>query len=236
MTNVGFMIDDNFITNLGELLKYNHLKIIKSIEKENDKKTIDLYNDFLITMFNQYFNVIQILQKRINFINTDVKLNNIFVKKSKNTNHTFNKLRDLGIMIDFEFLLSDMEKSYCYLNGIKIMSDQKKSLFKSKILSILKLNYLEKIRFGCTYNFEEKCNISIDKFDILTLVIDLYTILIKNINETSKLDKYFIHNLEIRPELFEKLKSIIKKNAFLHYTNRDVHIRRTLYNFCLLDK
>jgi hypothetical protein len=68
MPKVGFMIDNQFITNLGELLKYNHLKIIKNIEKENVKEIIDLYNDFLITMFNQYFSVIQILQKRINFI------------------------------------------------------------------------------------------------------------------------------------------------------------------------
>jgi hypothetical protein len=158
------------------------------------------------------------------------------VKESKNTNNKFNKLRDLGIMIDFVFILSDMEKSYCYLNGIKIMSDQKKSPFKSKVLSILKLNYLEKIRFGCKYNFEEKCNISIDKFDILTIVIDLYTIFIKKINNLDKLDKYFINNLEITSELFEKLKSLIKKNLFLHYANRDIHIRRTLYNFCLLDK
>ena len=200
---------------------------------------MELYNDFIIDLLDNYIDVIMILQKYLNFINTDVKLNNIFIKYSKNTNSKYDKLRKLGFFIDFTLLLSDMEKSFCYINGVKIMSSEKKSIIKNKLLSLLKVSSLEKIRFNCTYDFKLNCNLPVNKFDLLTLTIDLYSKYIynfKNINIFKKIDTYLCNKLEFNETQFKNLIKIIKNYNFYYIYNRDIHIRKSLYSFCLKNK
>jgi hypothetical protein len=226
-----------YITNMKELFEYNHINLIKQLIKEDNKELLKLYNDLLINKLNDYLDVIRILEKHIQFVNTDVKLNNMFVRYEKSKDTKYDQLKDYGFITDFNILLSDFEKSYCHLNNLKIMSYENVSTFKHKILNILNLDMLEKIRFKCQYDIYDICKIKVKRIDILTLLIDMYSFLYYNFKKEFVMDfasliNYFRTKLTINQTDYDKLTNIIKNNMIIYNRYNDIHIRRSLYKIC----
>lgn len=112
MNKIGIDYNNKLLTNLFEILINNHIPILKKAIKNNDLKILEIYNKFIVSLLSDYSRVLLVLQKYINYINTDVKLNNVFIKSVKNENPLYNKLRDQGFLIDFIVIVADLDKSF----------------------------------------------------------------------------------------------------------------------------
>jgi hypothetical protein len=240
---IGFTYNDKMLTNLLDIVFNNHIPILKELIKNDEMEIIELYNRFMIYLFEDYIRVIKLLHKYINYVNTDVKLNNVFVRKSDNKNPQFEKLRQYGFLIDFVLLLSDMDKSFCYINkNIKIMANSDISKLKKAGFFLFNMNMINNIRFKCDYNFNKKCNhLSIKNLDLFFLITDFYSVyydalkIDHNNNYFTLLNNYFDHKLNITTNKFNQLLEIIKQSVFLYYyKTRATHIYRVLYRLCSL--
>jgi hypothetical protein len=238
MDKIGIDYNNNFLTNLFEILIYNHIPILKNAIKNNDVKILEIYNKFIISLISNYSKVLLILQKHINYLNTDVKLNNIFIKSVKNKNPLYNELREYGFLVDFIIILADLDKSFCYINGIQIISKNDSNFIIDFILKMFNLNLLTDTRHICNYDFNENCGkISIKKLDMLTFVINLYALYIYNLTDISFLDKlniYLKNDLDITKDHFDLLLKTISKNM-IYYTQKidtAIIIKKVLNIFC----
>ncbi len=173
-----------YLTNLKELFLHNHLPILSKAFIDGDLNTFKLYDTFLSNSLNGYILAIKILQKHFNYINTDTKLDNIFIKYEKNEDESLNPLREKGLLIDCVFLLTDLEKSIIEINDYKIVTDHNKlTKIYERLLNFVNRGFTYKVRHNCDFSkFNSICKgISIYDFDILIVIIDLYINLLRNI-------------------------------------------------------
>ena len=99
----------HLMTNLKDLININHKPFLKKVLNENDKEILSLYDEFMYDSLVNLFNVFKILQKNLNYVNTDSKLDNIFIKSEKNTKSKFNKLREYVSSISLEqFIITEI--------------------------------------------------------------------------------------------------------------------------------
>ena len=226
----------HFMTNLKDIMNLNHSYFLKKVLKENNNKMLNLYDEFLLDSLSSLFNVFNILQKNLNYINADSKLDNIFIKSQKNTKSKFNKLREYGFVIDYILLLTDLEKSIITINNNKFITyyDQNIPYFIA-VLGGYKI--MRNVRHTCKFKITDICpKLISNDFDILCIIIDLYIRLI-NINEniltnlpkTNKLHEQF---LSIKNKDFEKLVKILIKEKYNLNSGLSLKLSKIITKFC----
>lgn len=136
LPKIGIAASGKYITNLRELIEFNHKPILANIMKhiqdtdpdtgntdsEQWKTLIDEYDKFITEKIANYIEVLKLFQKRMNYINSDVKMTNIFIKPVDKSIHIskrdkYQKLREHGFIVDFELVLADLEKSSYVLSS-----------------------------------------------------------------------------------------------------------------------
>ena len=226
----------HFMTNLKDIINLNHFPCLKKALKENNTEMLNLYDEFLLDSLSSLFNVFKILQKNINYVNADSKLDNIFIKSQKNTKSKFNKLREYGFVIDYILLLSDLEKSIVTINNNKFLTYYDKNIpYFIAVFGGYKL--MRNLRHSCDFKMTKICpKLIINDFDILCIIIDLYTRFI-NINEnilnnlpkTNKLHEQF---LSIKNKDFEKLVKILIKGKYNLNSGMSLKLSKIITKIC----
>ena len=210
---IGVVIDKKYMTNLNEILVLNHFPKIQK-------------NPYLIKRYQKYFIgkiirpldfLLSILNKKVKFYHTDLKLENIFIRES--TIKSYEDLKEKGVFINFTPLLSDLDKSRLTFNNKSILPIDDKKII-TKIGKALGYEPLLSLRFDCKVKYgKEKCiKFKQGDFDILTIFINVYLLLhkfkLKDLFE--ELDNYVKNRFQFCEEDLLKFKNVIKKefNSF----------------------
>ena len=226
----------HFMTNLTDIMNLNHLPFFKKALNENNTEMLSLYDEFLAESLSSLFNVFKILQKNLNYINADSKLDNIFIKSQKNTKSKFNKLREYGFIIDYILLLSDLEKSIITINNNKFLTYYDKNVpYFIAVLGGFKL--IRNLRHSCNFKITKICpKLIIDDLDILCIIIDLYTRFINinenflnNLSKTNQLHKQF---LSIKNKDFEKLVKILINGKYNFKSGMSLKLSKIITKIC----
>lgn len=226
MPMIGIKYNSKLITNIRELLDENHTSLLKKAIEENNLDILSEYDKFITEKITRYFEVLRILQKYLNYINSDVKLTNVFIRETTGSNNN-KKLKEYGFITNFDLILSDLEKSSIYINDMKITTIPNSKL-KYLLYDLIGQGLIIDVRYGCDIKLSKCSKINIMDFDLLSLIIDLLVqfILIKNdiMNYFKGLSLYFSN--QIGSNQFDKLHNILKdgkyeinKNYLYHITN-----------------
>lgn len=229
---------NNYLTNFYDLMIHNHLPLLKIANNNNDIQLFELYDNLLFNNISKYIQVIKILQKHLKYINTDVKFSNIFIRYEKNNDSSLNNLRDKGFLIDFNLLLADLDKSIIEVNDTKILADPK---IMSKLLKLINIGFSNNLRHSCNPNFTKICkNMSIYDFDILSIFINLYIILLEYVpnifNYLNKINKLAMEVLNLNDNKFDVLKKFLinKKYKLSATTGISFWLGEIIKNYCIL--
>ena len=249
------IIDNNtkkYYTTLYDLFKNNYLSKLLEAFKTNKNELINLFFTFISEMLSDYLECFKLLNKDLNFIHTDLKAANVFIKKvslSKKMINKYNLLIKNNFIINYIPLISDLDKSTIKINNLLVMPYTN----KKKDLMLIKSN----TRFKYIYNYRYNCfrdNSFCYKFksyhlDRLTLFYDIYIYLYLNIFKK-------LNNISLK-EYYDKItlfNNFVKKmlnindNEFILFYKRinnsyllkissstiklSVHINAMIYNFC----
>lgn len=188
---------------LKDVFVRNHLPNLIHEIKNNNESQIALYDHYLVSVIDKYYKVMTILNRRINYINSDTKLSNIFIRKRKNTKKIYSNLRKDGFFIDIVPLIADLDKANLDINNVKILSQHKNSLLKyiSKLLGYSRI--IHEARYDCVSNFGKKYKrYKLSDIDKITLMFDIYA----NIYQAEKRSKIkIIKQLNILNYYFKKI-------------------------------
>lgn len=221
---IGLMKNNEYYTNFKNILLKNHIPLIK----ENPNMTI-YYDTFITDLFTNYLKTLNILQKKIGYVNTDHKSANIFIKKIiPNNNKINNTLKKEGFIIDIRLLISDLDKAIVNLPRFKTSINT--SAFKKK----LSMKLIKNTRYTC-----EK-NIQCDKYtmydlDILSIFTEILILFHKNnINNMPKFLSLFMKCLNMSDKDFKILEKIIKNSIIIKKAKniRLPHIYFIVGKFC----
>lgn len=245
-------INQKYYTTLYDLFKNNYLSKLLKAFKTNKLNIINKFCEFLKELLHDYLKCLQLINKTIDFIHTDLKCKNVFIKNVLLDNKfkkKFKLLIDNGFIINIIPLVSDLDKSIIKLNNTNIIvyTINKKERYLSKYNT----------RFKYIYNYRYNCfrdNAFCSKFksyhlDRLTLFYDIYIYLYLNIFKK-------LNNISLK-EYYDKItlfNNFVKKmlnindNEFILFYKRinnsyllkiksspiklSVHINAMLYNFC----
>ena len=211
----------HFMSNLRDMINLNHTPFLKEAFNENNTEILKLYDEFMAESLSSLFNVFKILQKNLNYLNADSKLENVFIKSQKNTKSKFNKLREYGIIIDYVLLLSDLEKSRINIENIKFLTYDNYKFIPDFIVNFIGYKIIRDLRHSCSMNMNKICpKLILNDFDILCLIIDLYTRLIN-------IDENFLNNTPKITELHKQFLSI----KDIDYKNLVKILIKGKYNF-----
>lgn len=229
---------------MNELIVNNHIPILKNflnninVSRNEKDNFMDLYDKFMYSKLNGYFDTVKIFQKYLHFINNDTKLNNVFIKNEKNTDTTLEPLKKEGIIIDFTPLLTDLEKSVIEINGHKIIT-YSNSPIKSKILHSIDVGLIYNVRYECNSQFNKICpKLTIYDFDILLLTTDLYILLLKAsqdiFNYLSKTNKLIMKILNLDERKFEIYKKLLINGRYNIGMGGSFHLGEIIKKYCKL--
>jgi len=189
-----------FITNLRELLELNHKEYLERAFKENRNDILEEYDKFMAIKIAEYIDVIRILQNRLTYFNSDIKLTNIFIKKdNKKYNNITTKektLEDWGFITNFKCIISDLEKSSIVINELKITTLPRSQL-KITIARLIDKGLIYDLRYGCKMEMKKCPMLDIMDIDILTLIIDYYAFMLR-------INSEFISRMSIIKTMFKK--------------------------------
>jgi len=225
------------ITNLRELLEKNHSKLFKLFYNTlSSKKIMELYDKLMSSKIAGYFRALRILQKYLKYVNSDVKMTNIFIriKSLKNTNtYKYQDLEDLGIITDFELIISDLEKSSISVNDLRITTSARSPL-KITLSRLINQGLIYDIRYRCSEILDKCKSINILDIDIIMFAIDYYAFMLR-------MDKDFITNMPniyetfkdiLGNELVEKIRNILEIGKYKIDTNFSFKIGNILQKIC----
>lgn len=221
------------ITNLRELLYLNHLELLRKAITEKRVDILSNYDKFITDKIGSYLLAIKILQKYLNFIHTDVKLTNIFIKKISKPTNKYNILEKNGFIINFECIISDLEKTNIQIGKYKITTIPNNPL-KVKLLTTIGKGLIYDVRYTCNRNIKSCSYISIMDFDILCLVIDLLVQLLQVDNDFMMYLPHFSEMIQkiIKPNLYNKLLEILKKGNYKIDKNYSYLIGNIIIKLC----
>ena len=239
-----------YITNLRELLEYNHHPILHSILQNtntNNSQLLKLYDKLMSEKIKNYLDVLKLLQRKINYLNSDVKMTNIFIKYTGDDKvgvgsgsiSKWDKLQRIGIIVDFELLLADLEKSSYSLNKNRDTSiiPYPSSKFKTKIKSFFGMQLTNYVKYSCNKSTDNticKNIIDIWQFDVITFIIDYYAYLIRldeNIIKTLN-NTYNLLTEYLDRDKLDKLIIFLKKGKYIIDKNYFYYINNILTTFC----
>lgn len=249
---VGLTNNKHYFTNLGELFKNHYLELLSNAFKEEKYNIINLFFTFLTEKIDHYFKFLRLLNKKIGYINTDLKCANIFIKKSTLTTSNVNKyklLLDNGFILNYTFLVSDLDKATTKINNVSFKANESKLLEKILSKTNTRLSNIYKFRYKC-FNDPYYCKIfkSYD-FDRITLFYDIYILLYTQIYKTHKfnsldqfygylssLNNYVMKSININNGEFKIFYNRIHNSFFIKTKPSNIklslHINALLYNFC----
>ena len=222
------------ITNLRELLDINHLELLKKsiITKRDD--ILAKYDVFITDKISSYIKVINILQKYLSFVNTDVKLTNVFIQETKaNIPSKYGILEKYGFITNFECIISDLEKTSIHIGKYKIIT-RARSPLKVKILTKIGKGLAYDVRYMCDDYIKSCEKISIMDFDILSLIIDLLVQLLRLDSDFMKYIPQFSGMIKkfINPNLYNTLLEILKNGKYRIDKNYSYHISNIIFELC----
>jgi hypothetical protein len=198
------LVGINGITNLRELLEQNHSKLFKINTLSVPEGILELYDQLMASKITDYCKTLHILQKYLKYVNSDVKMTNIFIRsksgqglKKFKTSKIPTSLEEFGIITDFDLIISDLEKSVIEINDLKITTAVR-SPMKIKLAGLIGQKLIYDIRYGCSEIVPACENISILDIDIIMLVIDYYAFMLQ-------MDKDFINKMTAIYNTFKEL-------------------------------
>ena len=185
-----------YVSNLTDIIVLNHKVLLDKAISTSNFSIIELYDEYLSIMLNKYFEILYLLQDKLEYINTDLKLNNIFVSRKINKTPKFIKLKSYGFDIDFQLIISDLEKSIYKINNIKTITIPNNPL-KVKVADKLGYGLIYHIRYQCISDFEKKCpKLKTLDYDILFMIINLLVMLHRN-NSFPKMKNHLKKTLQL---------------------------------------
>lgn len=185
-----------YVSNLTDIIVLNHKVLLDKAINTHNFSIIELYDDYLSLMLTKYFDILYLLQDKLDYINTDLKLNNVFVSRKINKTPKFKKLKSYGFDIDFQLIISDLEKSIYKINNIKTITIPNNPL-KVKVADKLGYGLIYQIRYQCISDFEKLCpKLKRLDYDILFMIINLLVILHRN-NSFSKMKNHLKKTLQL---------------------------------------
>jgi hypothetical protein len=205
--------NNNLITNLRELIDLNHKQFLIKALNENRTDILLEYDKFMSKKIKEYFEVLKLLQKYLKYVNSDVKLTNVFIKK---TNKITNKiLNDWGFITNFILILSDLEKSSISINNLKITTEPR-SNFKITLAKLVKKGLIYDIRYGCDTIIKSCNKINIFDIDILTFIIDYYALMIRIYNDyiSTMNNIYTVMNEFIDTNILKTLINVLNQGEY----------------------
>ena len=229
-----------WITNLREMLDLNHKELLERVFKENRHDILEEYDKFMASKISDYIDALRILQNRIKYLNSDIKLTNVFIKKdnSKDNNIVKEKMTEKildnwGFITNFKLVLSDLEKSSIIVNGLKITTEPRSPL-KITIVGLIGKGLIYDLRYGCNKEIQTCKMIDIMDIDILTLIIDYYALMLRVnsefINRMSMIKKMFKKYIE--SDLLNEIQVILEKGKYKIDKNYSYIIGNILQILC----
>ena len=239
---IGFNFENNYYTNLYEIIINNHIP--KIIENIDNQKILDIFFSDFANKLKDYFKCIKFLNENLGYINSDFKCKNIFIKKK-----TYEKKNNnLGFITDFIPLISDLDKASLEFKKLKILPRTDK--VSERILTKYKNTIYSKV-YEFRYSCSRKNNLC-DRFkpyqyDIITFLYDLYTIFFLRIYDVLDieindylgklkiLNKFVIKTLNLTEEEFIIFHNRINKKIIFNNFEENgfgLHINTMLYYFC----
>jgi hypothetical protein len=227
--------DKILISNMRELLDINHTKLLAKAIQEDRKDILAEYDIFITKKLNSYLEVLRILQKYIHYINSDIKLTNVFIRKIKNTKEEWKTLINYGFITDFDLIIGDLEKSSIDINKLKITTEPS---FAFKIITplskLIGKGLVYDIRYGCNMIMDTCSKINIFDYDLLSMIIDLCVqlLLLKNniLDEFKELSKCIA--LYLGYKHYSKLKNILEEGKYKINGNYSLRISNIIIKLC----
>lgn len=190
-------------TNLKDILLRNN-SILKSYIIENIKDVNELlfqYDKFLKKyIYNPIIILLKYYYNKFEFIHTDFKLDNIFIKAykynfDKLVTKEFKILREKGLFIDFKPILADFDKSRIKINNIDYTP--KRELINKLLKRIDKIaGIANDVRYNCNIKLgDTRCiDLSTEKYDILCMFSNILFLLHQIFpNGTNSTEKIIMH-------------------------------------------
>ena len=214
------------ITNLRELLELNHIKIIPTL----NVSLLVKYDKWMSKQIKSYFYAIKLLQKHLHYVNTDVKLTNVFIRENKQKHQP---LETTGIITNFDLILSDLEKSTIIINGLKITTSPRSPL-KIKLAYLIGKGLIYDIRYNCGDKLNTCRKINTLDIDLITFIIDYYAFMIR-------MDSLFITRMPhiyntfakfIGPNILDKIKLVLEAGKYNIDKNYSYIIGNILQEIC----
>jgi len=245
---VGIENKGKFYTNLDEIFLNNYIPLL--LKNINNQNVLDTFCNFLCDMLKKYFECMKFLNTNLGYINTDLKCQNIFVKKANTKSNILLK----EFITNYSPLISDLDKATIEINGLLIMPRPDKTI--EKISVKYKNTILSKVyefRYNCYRNNKLCDRFEPYQYDIILFLYDLYIKLYSKIyiklnkNNNTKINmeefyqKFHILNtfvqktLNINDTEFVSFYTRIDKQVFfknISTYNLGLHINSMLYYFC----
>lgn len=170
--------EGQLLTNLREVFMNNHAPLLRMASSE----ILLAYDSYISKRIKEYMDCLQLLWRHLNYVNSDTKLTNVFIRKLDKPlrDHDAKVLRDAGFLVDFELLLSDLEKSSIMLNGVHI-NTYPSSMLKIRAAKLVGKDLIYNIRHDCSdAKFKRVCGGN-DRalFDYLMFFIDIGALMIR---------------------------------------------------------
>lgn len=233
MEKIGFVYNNKYMTNLYDILFENHYNWL--VKNHNDDELISLYDKMICNKFKEIFKVIKILQKHINYINSDIKFVNIFIKETELKN---NKLTKSGCLNNFILLISDLDKTSIKLNDMNTLIPNYNYLLKKKIM---------KYRYNCfNYKLFNCSTLTLYDYDFLAFTFN-FLLFILNLEKKHKIkivhkfkltNKLFKDTLNLSSKKYNLIMELIKKNlnTFLLKVSGNYKYKLSLFTIILINK
>lgn len=235
---LNYQIDNHnyYITNLRDILFYNHLGCLKKWIENDNQEMIELYDQFMSLQFDKYLTAVSVLQNRISLLTTDMKMTNIFVKKTIQRSRKWAQLRNDGCLIDFILLITDLDKARYKIGNYHILPIDHKP-YSNIIAKKMGLGLTLSMRYNCQANtFKESCPpITHNDFELLFMIVDMYVIynhLGYNLKRFHHLKRILLDYLTISRSDFNKLLEIISSKNLRYNKNFTYYINKIILELC----
>ena len=206
---IGINYKTHYLTNLKDIIIISYIPNILDCIKDNDTKTIDIFFKKFTNILKKYFKCIQFLNEKLNYINTDMKCDNVFIKKNNNKSLK-------NFITNYTPLISDLDKATLKINNVLILPVED-YMFER----ILKTNKgigskIFEMRYNCNRNTLLCNRFKPYLYDIIMLIIYIYIILYKYlyIKLNIKIKDYYKF-LNIFNDFFKKTLNITDKELVI---------------------
>lgn len=202
MEKIGFNEESKTYLNFNDVLSQNYVEWLNK-----NKLNFELMEDFdkmLSEKFSDYLKMLKLLNKHIGLVHADIKPDNIFIKKCNDYNNKYKKLKNSGCIVNYRFIVADLDKSSIKLKGINILPYAKNNI---------RYKFLLKERYSCEYF--DKYNNELIIYDKLILLIMISTLIYKLKKENNLLFTRLLNTIYNEFEIKDRYKINVYMNNLL---------------------